>query len=282
MTFWSTFFTATPVLCYGIFEKDLPENVLLNFPGLYRSLSRNGRLRTRLFIVFVLIAVCSQLIFSPIRIIQLAVGRVRDVFCQHGTLSRSKFQFCKDKWFSFVNWLPFYSLRWTCSTWARSCTPSRSFLSHLRYRLTLCTGCGWSKWKSMNIVSLHCFQSLCRLWLDRGVLCLAVLLLRDPQCHRRSKHNWRHVLDYLRSSADVWVLDHAACCCNGSVSTSLHHHMRPWSIQATQLEESPARHEHSRNPLVCKRLLMMISFDSCSLSDSSPLVHWHTALSAIK
>lgn len=44
LIFWNIFFSALPVLCYGIFEKDMQPSLLLAYPGLYKSYSQNSAL----------------------------------------------------------------------------------------------------------------------------------------------------------------------------------------------------------------------------------------------
>ncbi|EDQ88256.1 uncharacterized protein MONBRDRAFT_26477 [Monosiga brevicollis MX1] len=49
LTFWNLFFTSLPVLCFGIFEKDIDERVLLRTPRIYPEFVGNAVLSYRKF-----------------------------------------------------------------------------------------------------------------------------------------------------------------------------------------------------------------------------------------
>eukprot|EP00043_Microstomoeca_roanoka_P007675 m.74086 g.74086 ORF g.74086 m.74086 type:complete len:1280 (-) comp13926_c0_seq1:27-3866(-) len=57
LTFWSVFFTSLPILCFGIFEKDLEDDVLLAHPKTYAVFTRNSVLTWKQFFIWTVIAI---------------------------------------------------------------------------------------------------------------------------------------------------------------------------------------------------------------------------------
>ncbi|KAI9219490.1 hypothetical protein BC828DRAFT_386043 [Blastocladiella britannica] len=52
LTMYNVIFSSLPVILVGIFDRDLPSKILLEFPEIYRSGQRNGEFSTRIFLVW--------------------------------------------------------------------------------------------------------------------------------------------------------------------------------------------------------------------------------------